>query len=213
MSSPSYSQNSANLVNTLSSIGMVGAITIASSAKSNNHNYKDSTVISPLILRPLADARSFSSTYLWILSKYTEKSNGEHGHPCFNPIRISINSLSLTLSKSTSALRSTYNIYNAFVILLLSPISSHKTYHNLSLWMESYALRRSTKMANNYSFLCMALCTNVFNIKQLSSTLWPLQNPAYTGDLSCNRFTYPSTKLFRQTAGNLLNTCMILNPR
>ena len=123
ISRPSYLQNSANLVNTLSSTAIEGAITMASSANSNNHNYVDSRDTRPLICLPLLDSLNLSSTYLCILSKYTANKSGEHGQPYFSPSKMLISSMLSPFSSYILALKFTYNIFSDLMTCSSKPNS------------------------------------------------------------------------------------------
>jgi hypothetical protein len=103
-----------NAVKILESIDYVGAKIMASSANNKSQSYKDKISTNPGILLPLVVAYNADSTYFWMRSKKIANNWGEHGHPCFRPMRILMRSALLIPSSLTLAFKSIYNIFSAF---------------------------------------------------------------------------------------------------
>ena len=61
------------------------------------------------------------------------------------------------------------------------------TYHNFSLFIESYARRRSIKAIPNFLLAFILCCITVWRISACSTVVWCARNPACVGAcrLSC----------------------------
>jgi hypothetical protein len=64
--------------------------------------------------------------------------------------------------------------------------SSPNAYHNFSLLIESYALRRSMNTNPSCFFAFMLCWINVYNIRACSIVVWCSRNPAWVGACRCN---------------------------
>ncbi len=213
MVKPSRAQKSANKLYNFRNISELGANRIASSANNRHHSYMLSNYTRPEIDLPRVLLCNISSILASMRSKNNPNSSGLHGQPYFNPINILIRSVLVTLHPFTSALSPTYNNYNALTIWLSKPSSSVSTCHSCRLDTLSYAFYKSTNIENSFYLIFIARYTSVLRIKQLSSTLWYLLKPACT--LALNYLSSASlvSKIFRQVAYSLENTCITDNPR
>lgn len=132
-----------------------------------------------------------SSINLSTLSINNVNNIGDAGHPCFTPSLMGISTADKPSYPLTLALTSLYISLIYPIISYGTPSSYSNVSHNTCLLTLSYAFSKSTKQTHNYSPLPLTHSVSPFKITALSSTLYPLRNPAYPTALhSCSSTTF-----------------------